>query len=908
MGSFVSTLTGLTSNAQYHVRAYANNSVGTAYGNEVTFTTLPLLGQPCPGTPTVSDIDGNIYNTVKIGNQCWMQSNLRTSKYRNGDSINSGLNNNDWNAATTGAYGQQNLPGSLEYYGNLYNHYAVSDNRGLCPTGWRVPTIQEWFVLADFLGGQQIAGGKLKQALTQPQAFGWDAPNVGATNESGYSAYGAGFRDIIGHYSLANVGTFFWSSSIYQGRINASYAMSLFYADAIFSLYDYTTYSENRNGFSVRCLRDSSVGGGGSASVPSVTTVAISGVTSTGASTGGNVTSDGGSAVTSRGVAYGLSTNPTTSGTITIDGSGMGSFVSTLTGLTASTTYYARAYATNGVGTAYGYEVAFTTMPLLGQPCPGAPTVTDIDGNIYNTVKIGNQCWTQSNLKVSRYRNEDTIPTGLSDAQWGSTTSGSYSIYGNIPGNDSTYGKLYNHFSVMDSRGLCPTGWHIPTDSEWNLMVKYLDPNADTLCPNCTQTYTVGGILKSLATQPTPGGWNFPNSGATNSSGFTAEPGGLRSANGLFFNLGIDGFWWSSSSSGSYAWFRLLAWHNSAIYRNYYTQEHGFAVRCLRDSLVGGGGSASVPSLTTLAISGVSSTGVLTGGDVTSDGGSAVTSRGVAYGLTSNPTTLGTITTDGSGVGSFVSTLSGLTASTTYFVRAYATNGVGTAYGNEIIFSTNTSNGFSSCGGVIDVDGNTYQTVQIGTQCWTQSNFTVSKYRNGDNIPNITDNTQWSQTNTSSTGAWCNYNNDANNGTTYGKLYNWYAVNDIRGLCPTGWHVPTDSEWNLMVKYLDPNADTTCVVCLPYTNAAGTVLKSPSGWASNGNGTNLSGFTALPGGGRFNDGDFGNLGSNIYVFWWSSSVMGLGNAWCRYLNYYDAYIDRLNYDHRRGFYIRCVRD
>jgi uncharacterized protein (TIGR02145 family) len=257
VGSFTSILRNLSPFMTYFARSYAKNTNGVVvYGNEVTFTTLPLLGQPCPGTPTVTDIDGNVYNTVKIGNQCWMQSNLRTSKYRNGDSINSGLNNNDWNAATTGAYGQQNLPGSLEYYGNLYNHYAVSDNRGLCPTGWRVPTIQEWFVLADFLGGQQIAGGKLKQALTQPQVFGWDAPNVGATNESGYSAYGAGFRDIIGHYSLANVGTFFWSSSIYQGRINASYAMSLFYSDAVFSLYDYTTYSENRNGFSVRCVRD----------------------------------------------------------------------------------------------------------------------------------------------------------------------------------------------------------------------------------------------------------------------------------------------------------------------------------------------------------------------------------------------------------------------------------------------------------------------------------------------------------------------------------------------------------------------------------------------------------------------------------------------------------------------------
>jgi len=571
----------------------------------------------------------------------------------------------------------------------------------------------------------------------------------------------------------------------------------------------------------------------------------------------------------------------------------MGSFVSTLTGLTSNAQYHVRAYANNSVGTAYGNEVTFTTLPLLGQPCPGAPTVTDIDGNIYNTVKIGNQCWTQSNLKVSRYRNEDTIPTGLSDAQWGSTTSGSYSIYGNIPGNDSTYGKLYNHFSVMDSRGLCPTGWHIPTDSEWNLMVKYLDPNADTLCPNCTQTYTVGGILKSLATQPTPGGWNFPNSGATNSSGFTAEPGGLRSANGPFFNLGIDGFWWSSSPSGSYAWFRLLAWHNSAIYRNYYTQEHGFAVRCLRDSLVGGGGSASVPSLTTLAISGVSSTGVLTGGDVTSDGGSAVTSRGVAYGLTSNPTTLGTITTDGSGVGSFMSTLTGLTPSTTYYVRAYATNSVGTAYGNEVSFSTNTSNGFSSCGGVIDVDGNSYQTVQIGTQCWTQSNLKVSKYRNGDNIPTGLSNNDWRD---NTIGAYSVYENNPLNDDIYGKLYNHFAVLDPRNLCPTGWHIPSSAEWTVLSDF----------VWLNYGggNYHASPLRSNILWNNNNNGTNQTGFTALPNGLRDGWGSFFDLG-NVSTFW-SSDFFNPQNG-LPFLMYGNS-ISRGLLQRNRGLGLRCIKD
>jgi uncharacterized protein (TIGR02145 family) len=155
-----------------------------------------------------------------------------------------------------GAYGEQNIPGSFGSFGRLYNHFTVSDLRGLCPTGWKVPSIQEWFGLANQLGGSQLAGSKLKDTLTNPQLYGWDIPNVGATNESGFTARGSGFKDIYGNLGLAGIAAFYWSSSAYQGRINASWIMSLFHSNTVFSDYDYTTYSENRNGFSVRCLKD----------------------------------------------------------------------------------------------------------------------------------------------------------------------------------------------------------------------------------------------------------------------------------------------------------------------------------------------------------------------------------------------------------------------------------------------------------------------------------------------------------------------------------------------------------------------------------------------------------------------------------------------------------------------------
>ena len=301
----------------------------------------------------------------------------------------------------------------------------------------------------------------------------------------------------------------------------------------------------------------------------SITTTAVSGITYLGAVSGGNVTADGGASVTARGVAYGTAPNPTTANSTTSNGTGTGVFTSTLSGLTASTLYYVRAYATNSLGTVYGNQVSFTTQPF---PC-GTGLLSDADNNTYNTVQIGTQCWTRSNLKVSKYRNGDNIPTGLSNSAWQGTTSGAYAIYNNEPVNDGLYGKLYNHYAVTDSRGLCPTGWHVPSDEEWTTLENFLGGSS-----------VAGGKLKSTAMQPTPGGWNSPNTGATNSSGFTALPGGLRFNDGVFYYLTDDGYWWSSSvSSASTAWYRNLLFYNSFIYRNLYSRTYGFSVRCCRD-------------------------------------------------------------------------------------------------------------------------------------------------------------------------------------------------------------------------------------------------------------------------------------------------------------------------------------
>ena len=299
---------------------------------------------------------------------------------------------------------------------------------------------------------------------------------------------------------------------------------------------------------------------------------------------GGDILNDGGSSIVLRGVCYSTTPNPNMGNMRTEDGSGVGSFSTILRNLNPSTTYYVRSYAKNSLGVVvYGNDVSFSTgTPIPSFSC-GTSTVSDVDGNNYNTVQIGTQCWTQSNLKVSKYRNGDNIPTGLSNSAWENTTAGAYAIFNNDPVNDGLYGKLYNHYAVLDTRGLCPTGWYVPTDREWNLLVMYLDANADTGAGGWQNT-NAGGALKSTATQPTPGGWNSPNAGATNSSGFSAGPGALRNPNGEFFNvLGQNGWWWSSSLNGTFSWYRALSYTNGDFYRSSNNLRFGMSVRCLRD-------------------------------------------------------------------------------------------------------------------------------------------------------------------------------------------------------------------------------------------------------------------------------------------------------------------------------------
>ncbi|HNS47172.1 MAG TPA: fibrobacter succinogenes major paralogous domain-containing protein [Bacteroidales bacterium] len=201
--------------------------------------------------------------------------------------------------------------------------------------------------------------------------------------------------------------------------------------------------------------------------------------------------------------------------------------------------------------------------------------------------------------------------------------------------------------------------------------------------------------------------------------------------------------------------------------------------------------------------------------------------------------------------------------------------------------------GATSSSSCIDYDGNAYPTFTIGTQVWMAENLRVTHYRNGDAIPNVTGDGAWAAL---TTGAYCWYDNDQSTNAKYGALYNWYAVDDTRGLCPAGWHEPTDAEWTAFTTYLGGES------------VAGGKMKSVSAlWNSpNTDATNSSRFSGLPGGGRSSSGYFDVIG--FYGHWWTSSEIDIYYAWVRTLFYYGPEVYRLNYDKVLGFSVRCLRD
>lgn len=235
----------------------------------------------------------------------------------------------------------------------------------------------------------------------------------------------------------------------------------------------------------------------------------------------------------------------------------------------------------------YLLVIGLTTLIIFNISCKKSPTsstvgtVFDFDGNVYNTIQIGDQVWMAENLKVTHYRNGDVIQNVTDKTQWSNLTTGAYNSYDTNDSNIDTYGLLYNWYTVNDSSELAPAGWHIPSDEEWKRLEMYLGMSqSETDITGYGRGTNEGGQLKEKGATH----WISPNTGATNSSGFSAVPGGYCGYYGTFGDIGGCAIFWSSTESNSYtAWCRGLISSSSVISRYSSSKQDGFSVRCLKD-------------------------------------------------------------------------------------------------------------------------------------------------------------------------------------------------------------------------------------------------------------------------------------------------------------------------------------
>jgi uncharacterized protein (TIGR02145 family) len=541
---------------------------------------------PCAEAGTVTDMDGNIYNTVQIGDQCWMKENLKTSTYNNGTSIPNVTDANAWSNLTTGAYvWYDNDISWKDKYGALYNWFTTVDPTGLCPTGWHVPTNDEWTASTDYIGGVSSPHGnefKSCRQVNSPLGGGcntsehprWNENSIHyGTDDYGFSGLPGGSCSVNGMFGyMGNFGDH-WSSTEFSS--NKAWVRSLGYDYG----FVYVGTNLKRNGYSVRCIRDEYT-----QSVPEVETDSVQNITSSSAEAEGEILSLGSSAVIQHGHCWSSDPDPTTEDLKTELGpaSMTGSFTSYLTGLDTATTYYVRAYATNNEGIAYGNEISFTTASefVCGDP------MTDVEGNTYNTVEIGTQCWMKENLKTTKYNNSTPIPNVTSQSLWSTLTSGAYVWYNNDSTWKESYGALYNWYTTVDTNNLCPTGWHVPTDDEWTDLTDFIggtaEPHGNEL-KSCRQVNSPLGGDCDTSEHPR---WDQDNTHyGTDDYGFSGLPGGMRGSSNPFQVFGESGFWWSSTAKNwNFAYHRKLIYNYGHIGVWNPLKQMGFSIRCIRDN------------------------------------------------------------------------------------------------------------------------------------------------------------------------------------------------------------------------------------------------------------------------------------------------------------------------------------
>ena len=826
--SYTYLLDNLVPETQYYVRAYAQNMIGTVYGEEKIFTTLPILLATLT-TTAATDITTNSAvvggNITEDGGDNLTERGVVYSTSHNPTTSDTKLSNGSGIGSFT--CNMTDLQANTTYYVRAYavnsKGVAYGDEVSFTTASYSLPSVtttsaSSVTTSSATVGGNVTADGGA--TVTERGVVYSTTQNPTTSNSKKVSGSGKGA------FSVSLTG-------LLEGRT--------YYVRA------YAVNSEGTSyGNQISFTTNKTV------VLPTVTTTAVTQVTETTAVTGGNVTADGNATVTERGVVYSTTQNPTTSNSKKVSGSGIGSFTCNLTGLQANTTYYVRAYAVNSKGTAYGQEISFTTdkgilLPVL------TTTVTQITNNsavvVGNITSDGGATVTERGIVYCQLPNPDINHTNaICDIIRSGSGVGEFTCEMiDLPPDTKYYVRAY----AVNSKGVAygeevsfTTASDAPAVPEYvdlGLSVKWATFNVGANKPEDYGDYFAWGETEpktkysesnySYTDNPTTlplsadaahanwgDSWRMPTYAEQNELRehctwtWTTQNGvngykvtSNKNGNSIFlpaagyrldsslYDAGSNGYCWSSSIytyGTSFAYY--LYFYSSNVGRNGQYRRYGLSVRPVYGLPV-----VTMPTVTTSAVTQITDATAVAGGNVTADGGATVTERGVCVATVSNPTTSNAKVTAGSGTGSFTCNLTGLQANTTYYVRAYATNSQGTAYGEEMSFTTKNPSSSDSTG-----TENGHEYVDLGLSVkWATFNVGASKPEEyGDYFA-------WGETEPKTTYDWSNYKWCNGSETTLTK----YNTNSDYGIVDNkttlelsddaahvnwggSWRIPTDAE------------------------------------------------------------------------------------------------------------------
>jgi hypothetical protein len=634
IGRFTSKMTGLLPGTLYYIRVYATNSIGTAYGNERSFRTSPVViatlttNAVSSITSTTAVSGGNITSdgdgTVTARGICWATTSSPTI-----------TNNVTSDGTGTGSF-TSNLAGlqpGITYHVRAYATNSAGTAYG-SDRSFTTPAILPSITTTAASGITRtaaVSGGNITSdggaAITSSGICWSTSPNPSIT--------GSHTSDGTATGSFTSSMTALLPGTLYYIRAYATNSAGTAYGNEL----SFTTNP---------------------VIISTLTTTAISSITSATAVSGGNITSDGDGPITARGICWATTSSPTVNDNLTSNGTGTGSFTSNLTGLLPATTYHVRAYATNSAGTAYGNDRSFTTLALLP-----SLTTTVITGVTRSSAISGGN--------ISSDGGSAVITSGIC---W--STSPNPSITGSHTSDGTTSGSFTSSMTVL----LPGTLYYVRAYATSSVGTAYGNELSFTTDPVIIATITTTAISSITSATAVSGG------------NITSDGGGSVTARGICWSTTSsptinNNFSSNGTGTGSFT-SNLTGLQPGTTYhvRAYATNSAGTAYG---NEVIFITNSVTTATLTTAAVSVSSPTSATSGGTITNDGGSTITARGVCWATSSSPTISDNFTSNGTGTGSFTSNLSGLLPATTYHVRAYATNGSGTAYGNELVFNTNSA-------------------------------------------------------------------------------------------------------------------------------------------------------------------------------------------------------------------------